>query len=799
MQPTRVIIEHELVVKVNTVNIADNGEISNIVTVNWIDSVEQFSRKLIGKDTNFTDTKSVLVRLNSGDIEVQIPSRFVNSIKVTGNNGSAEKSVSANITDVIVVGLAFMAILVVNIVLNIKVIGRIFRRLLKYFGRFSKVARLIESSEIVGKMNKFGSKFYLDGLIKFDYKTMLVIGASLLFFVILVVFRISGSSVGAWDEYFSEGKVKDSTSLIGSAKMIRSDEWLVKTTSDLSQVNNDFPLSNPALGAANTPVVWNIPIKDVLITARPQFWGYFVFGAESGISWEWGFKSVITFVTIFLTIMILTNNRFVPSLLGAFWIMYSSFTQWWFSANTPELIGLIAFMYILIAYLLRVKSSRLSLLIAILLGTSLVNFALYLYPPFLIPLGYILVALIVADIIKIRKELFTKKVFWKKLFWIIISVIVVAVFLFHFYQLAKETINLTLNTAYPGKREAIGGDQSLLRLFSGFYTPFMTQSFFAEKLGNVSEASSFVLYGVLLLPVYVIGAIKKLIKVSVLEKCLLVYIIAVVSWVVLPIPAVIAKITFLSWVPTYRSIIGLGVASIFLTVIFFSRNIAFNLTIKKKVIALSMLLVSFTVVGLAERSEVLGYYPGTVFLIVFSVYIAVGFWALLVNSRKLFALVLVGICAMNILVNPVVIGLEPLNPAKNSILQLVNEHKDGTWVAYGMLGVADYIRTTGANVINGSKYTPDFTLFNVLDPEKKYIDIYNRYAHIAIAETESSEVAFNLGSSDVYTVTINPCNEKLKQVGVKYAIFSSAPKTNYNCLVEIPVENKYGFKVFEIK
>lgn len=65
----------------------------------------------------------------------------------------------------------------------------------------------------------------IDNIIKFRFLIAISI------FILLVSFKINGSSIGAWDMYASELIDQTENSLImGDNRAIRSDEWMVQTT-----------------------------------------------------------------------------------------------------------------------------------------------------------------------------------------------------------------------------------------------------------------------------------------------------------------------------------------------------------------------------------------------------------------------------------------------------------------------------------------------------------------------------------------------------------------------------------------
>ena len=104
---------------------------------------------------------------------------------------------------------------------------------------------------------------------------------------VCVACKLSGSSVALW------GTVTGGTSfqgtLLGIPREIRSDEWDVMTPFSFSQVQSGFLAQSPILGGGGTDVtmVYGQPAFATATLFRPFLWGYFIFGAERGLSFYW--------------------------------------------------------------------------------------------------------------------------------------------------------------------------------------------------------------------------------------------------------------------------------------------------------------------------------------------------------------------------------------------------------------------------------------------------------------------------------------------------------------------------------
>ena len=93
---------------------------------------------------------------------------------------------------------------------------------------------------------------------------------------------------------------------------------------------------------------------------------------------------------------------------------------------------------------------------------------------------------------------------------------------------------------------------------------------------------------------------------------------------------------------------------------------------------------------------------------------------------------------------------------------------------------------------------PQFKIWEVLDPEKKYVDIYNRYAHINISEYEEGEEYIKLLYPDALQVNISPCDSRWNNLGVRY-IITDREMGRYECLRPLKVFEKNNIFIYELK
>ena len=119
-------------------------------------------------------------------------------------------------------------------------------------------------------------------------------------------------------------------------------------------------------------------------------------------------------------------------------------------------------------------------------------------------------------------------------------------------------------TSYPGHRVSLGGDLPFAMLFRGTYNLFTAYQKF-KPLKNESEASSFYyFFPAVFAPAFHVARVRR--RFGPVGWILTGYIVVMLIFLCVGLPAVLAKVTLLSYSPARSADIGLGLASIILTV-----------------------------------------------------------------------------------------------------------------------------------------------------------------------------------------------------------------------------------------
>ena len=584
-------------------------------------------------------------------------------------------------------------------------------------------------------------------------------------FALLVICKIHFSSIGMWNNYIREGI--DST-LLGKSRAIRSDEWLVTTPFNLSQQYNGFKLINDNLNLGNNDMnIFHAPVLDLSIVVRVFSWGYILFGNEIGLSWAWVLKFIAMFIIYFELGMIITKKDKVLAVMLAVWLTFSPAIMWWSMLDT------IAFaMAIVVLFNAYISNKNISikkkLLIAFGMIVFLCQFAFALYPAWQVPLAYIILAFVIVDFIKYRKNL-SKKDYLIMGITILITILILA----YFFVTSWNGINAMMSTKYPGGRAETGGDYNFNRL-TNYYTNFFTP--YTDDYENPCDLAAYIFPGLsiaILLLTYIINIVKdKKIKTTLKDKnnwyilAILIVLTIFLLWLACKWPSALAKISFLYTSPTKRTALIFEFGCVIVTAILakkiFDRK---EKLINNKVALAISILITILTYFVAKNGLYANTFSTFKYVVLLIAIFAINY-TFLSSNKKAFAYVIVIISLfVGGYVNPISRGTSVITDTEiaQTAVKIANEDKEGIWIGESQVN-AQYLVANGLKVLNGINEYPNYDWIEKLDPEHKYEEVWNRYAHIAIILDK--ETSFDLLSTDIYFLHLTYDN--LKQLNIKY-------------------------------
>jgi hypothetical protein len=598
-------------------------------------------------------------------------------------------------------------------------------------------------------------------------------------FLILVLFDINFSSMHEWNAYVEN---THPAFTIGHARGIRSDEWATNLTWQMSQVFNHFGTFNYMSRASglNTIVAqfqagWNI--ENI---GRPINWGFLLFGAARGLSWYWCSKLILLFLSSVEFIYLLTRNKNL-SLAGAFIITYAPGLQWWFSNYTPELITSVQFIIVLFMAMLNQTDVRIKLLQAFGIIVFSIGFAFVLYPPLQVPMFYVMVVFLLAILIKSKP---TKIDVGLIILIVLTNLICVA----HFYLISHEDIKLVMNTIYPGQRFARSGQidiDGLLSYINNLITPYKSPNY-----SNQCELSNFWLF----FPVFpflcfVIPEQKRGLFFNLLFYADLI----ILTFLLTPELGndYIYKYTLFSKVSCGRLMVVFGLLNTYLLILFIDKykSMKFDIRVSLWVNAFVWLYVSVYIWG----SQIYG----NMHLLM---YASVGIMWLIIHliliHKEFIAITLLVVLTVltGVIINPWVVGIGDLydSDLSHKIQEIRKQDPTAVWTGdFWVLG--EYLLTQGLYSFNSVKFYPDFKVWDRIDKNHKFVDVYNRYAHINLNLVDE-KTTFILNQPDLITLNLNR-HDLVNDTDIKYVLAGHPLKTENNLELLDIVGSKYIYRV----
>jgi hypothetical protein len=436
-------------------------------------------------------------------------------------------------------------------------------------------------------------------------------------------------------------------------------------------------------------------------------------------------------------------------------------------------------------YIARHENRLLRLFMMALIVINGIGFVLVLYPAHQVPLAYLILFWLFGTLIHFRKELVLDV--WD-LPIIIGGLGIIGVVLFHFYSTSKEAIDATLNTIYPGHREAGGGGrpQSDYFLFlTNWKIPFEDFNFHGTNNGEVASYFNFLPLTVLLSPFIFFskqGKDEKYMGVILGLFCCFMF-----GWTYFGYSHGIAKVLMLTYVTSTRGLVTLGFGAVLLSlwmINFFWEYVRITWWVKLIFLALIMIKATHAVV-----SSIMGLYFNNFEIFMTLVIFALILFCLLFKLKKVFILAMtILILVSGFSVNPVVHGTGAIDKKTlaEEIVKIKKEDPEALWLSEADL--YNFTPALGVKTINSVRFYPDMALWHKIDPKHKQEKIYNRYAHVR-AFVDKGETSFRLDRPDNFTVTLNFTD--CKKLGFKYVI-SKRPLEDYNALNYAQFDRIYG-------
>lgn len=543
----------------------------------------------------------------------------------------------------------------------------------------------------------------------------------LAFLAIIAVF--SGYHGYSYDCFLSAVGAKMSP-VWGKSRCARSDDWAVNFPIQISQVKSvpPFPVFNSAVGGGESMDLLppTAPTRSIWTIFKPNLWGFFI-DLDTGISWEWVFGATSLLLSSFL---LLTQVLKVPefeSVLLACTFYFSPFFQFWSLA--PVLHCTYFFSMVIL-----ISSGVRTMIKSLLLSYLIVAWALLLYPPFQVPL---LLLLFIFTIVHLQFEARCSRTLAKREFCFLVGGGILAIILLSSWYFAHQReISLITHTVYPGKRQISGGALTLTQYFGN--SIFSLRHAYPSALGaNLSEAAGFIQWVPFL---FVLLCFARSAQRHPLFLSASVFMFIIAFYQIIGLPNPIASITLLSMTTENRSVIGTGLINFIFIGLIISQRSVYSRRLINSISGI------FLVIGVFFNYSYFWHSP----------YFFAGISVTLLSTTVIYFLfkgwnrsgLLIYFLQSLILggyYNPITLRGSEKALSNSAVFQNLEKLKAtsgaGAWIALENFTWGNVPRAIAVKSYGGVHLYPDFSLWEKLDPQKEYENIWNRFAHVVFRFT----------------------------------------------------------------
>lgn len=611
-------------------------------------------------------------------------------------------------------------------------------------------------------------------------------GIALGLFGLMVLCKINYSSMAMYDAYVQPGTSSIwGYPLFGTARAIRSDEWIVTLPRLMSTDYAGYGLKNSIVRATTTD---NLSASGLYFSfsslAHPVDWGYYIFRDSSyGLAWSWNFKLIFGFLTIFELIMLLTQDNKKVSVFGAVLIWLSTFSVWW-SMVTSLFTGSAA--VVLFAYFLREKNIPKRLLYGVGTAIFVSNFVVDFYPAWQVPEAYIFLAIVIWILITNWEQV---KAYKLKDYLLVVAMLVLAagIALKYIYDYQSYMVAI-MNTEYPGGR-MISGGYSLNEMYT--YLVASLASF--TLVDNPCEMGTIFAVFPLGIIVCVIVLWKERGK-DLLLWLLLIPTVLLTLYCCIPLPEIVAKATLLSYSTPSRAQDMLAVLMALFLLIGLSKTDKMNLPI-----GWSLLIVGACVCPAIQYAYQYWNLGKKFYVALIGGVIAISLLTCMISRKNMFTniaylILTLGLAIVALRINPVMSGTDAIKsrPVAQEVEKIVLDDQDGKWIALDSMGSPNFLIACGAPTYNSTNYIPNMDLWKILDSDGEYNECYNRYAHVMVNLTDG-DTSVELISADL--IYLHLSYDDLSKIDVSY-IYSQAPIERYS---DDLIYDEYGVYIYKVQ
>lgn len=566
---------------------------------------------------------------------------------------------------------------------------------------------------------------HLSAAVRWDWRWCLLVALAC---VCYVGFALSPSSYAAGLEMLGQPVTG---TILGSARGIRSDEWMVLTPYMQIAVENDFATANSISPYQESLRTFQaLPLRDWALLFKPYHWGFLVAPPAYGYSFYFFFLAAAFIVGWALFVRKLGLSVWV-SVPIAVALYFSQYVQAWWTTNAGAFAlapwVALAWMY---------SGNRLAR-IGLTAYAILVWLLSCAYPPFLYSIALAIGFLILGfrrDAIRVG-TLFDATV---------AGSIALALFIGYFHEL----IDVMQQTVYPGRRIAASGGVGLERLLGHFAPTALINGYEPLPRFTNSNACEIAVLSTLLPLFAVCLADHRRFRAWMQDHRWSIFAILVglgvfAAWMFLSVNPLIARVSGLYLVPPARALVGFGLLVNILAAAYLAIAGVRVSTVRALLLA-GAAAGAVAVKYLLGDGSISGTFSRLDLVPLAAVVVVLGGMAIVHSANARTVLVCWVAAGANLamfgLFNPVQVAHPIFNLDRELVRSTLLERgavldERGTLVAPGHYGAL--IAGAGISSINHVLYAPQLDFFRGyfgdMEPAR-FNEIFNRYAHVSVIE-----------------------------------------------------------------
>jgi hypothetical protein len=607
---------------------------------------------------------------------------------------------------------------------------------------------------------------------------------ALLAILLLSLLRLHGFSLAAWRaEVDGSAPVEV---LAGRAQAVRSDDYAAVLPQILSQRAHEpaFPRINRLIGAGacNMAVNYPMPIRDWTLLFRPTVWGYFL-NADFGLAWHWWTQTIGAWLLLFMVLSRIAPGRIGLAAAGAAALVVSPFFQYWSQNAGPSVAYPLAALLCALG-LDRTRSRTAAGVFAAGLTACLLAWWLtFSFFPYLVTMAWLTVFLYLGLRQPSPPDTHPPSTRARMLL-ILAAVAGAALLALLFIWQNQEAIRTALRSVYPGRRLAEGGEANLAELFRGWFLAWIYPD---KRLGleHLKRATCFCLFTPLSLALLGWRWFRTGQRPNRLQVALMAALLLFAVWYAAGLPAWLARPTGLTRVPPPRALLAIGLTDMFLLAAVLKEHAGQPSRQPFGWFAWAGWAGLLLAEGLALHAILPARTAGELVLAGSITWILGG---LLIFRPRAFlpALALSGILT-TFPFNPLARGGADFirhNPLSAAILEASEHARDRgitpVWIAYGRdrydIVLPNLFRMLGLPSPGGVHPYPQPALWAILDPERAFESVWNRYAHVRFVLPDSpGAMEIRLLQPDLLVVALHPEHPRFQALGITHVLVQDRP------------------------